>query len=189
MANQAGRTPRADVSIGVFLPENVIVDERSKYTMICKTNDREGIFNVWEMNNGSALAHVIGGDATLGKGFAKDLKVNYPKWCPKYQPDPYPVPTVKITQGEAKGLKGTVYHMVAKTKSGVPGCQSPTYEEDLKDCLSAVFSDAIERGIDMVIMPYMVGCGLDGLDPDKMLTWVHGLARDSKVMSVFIKLQ
>lgn len=118
---------------------------------------------------GKDVAHCIGADATLGKGFAKELNKVDPQIKTQLQKDKLRVGSVYAI----KSIKGYTYNMVSKPRSAV----RPNSPTALLDCLEQLCDMKLKE----LHMP-MIGCGWDGLKVHQVLPSIEKLAVSTRVI-------
>lgn len=112
------------------------------------------------------LCHCVGGDLTMGRGFAKMLKEYYGR--PNLDGRPLPLKGgTNIRQNISE--KFDIVHMVVKPKSGQPGSEYGRrfYMQNLRTCLSKLASLVPKER--QLALPYLVGCGLDKMYENDVL--------------------
>jgi len=154
------------------------------------TNNKEAIFQLWQNNSDMCLAHVVGSDFSLGKGFAKELKKRYRSMCPDFvKGGTEGVPAILMNTATQNRIHRVLYHMVAKEASGIPGKEYKDYVYNLRECVQQVFDSMTCLGYDEVIMPWLIGCGCDGLDENDVLSWLIDLAKEHNITIYFVHLR
>lgn len=115
-----------------------------------------------------SLAHCVGADLAMGAGIAVKFRETYGKV------DELRSQNVK-TGGVAilKDQERFIYYLVTKPMS----YGSPTYE-DLKSSLSAMRSHMEKNEVGKLTIP-RIGCGIDGLEWDKVQNELHSVFDES----------
>lgn len=139
------------------------------YVKVVETTDNNYIFTA-----DGFIAHCVGADLRLGKGFAKALAQK----CGR--------PSGHTTVGSVV-WKGDVAHMCTKAASSVRPSDAKHYMRILQDTLDSVMRQCRRKGRDLYI-PYLIGCGLDGMDVGQVLALIHRLSEKHRVFTKIVKL-
>lgn len=121
--------------------------------------------------DGFAVAHCVGQDMTLGKGFAKELVRNFGR----------PQSRAKIGEVVTQLFpcdNFTVSHMITKPQSSVPGSKYRGYLGALKSALKMVMERAPKS--QRVIVPHLIGTGLDGYTHDQVMAVIREVVSETK---------
>lgn len=128
--------------------------------------------------NGDIIAHSVGADMSMGKGVAKQIQRVFGR------------PRGRGALGhvewlDAKGAR--IANMVTKVRSSIPGHESSSYMKHLRDAMRDVYVRAKREHV-KVYMPYLVGCGLDGMNEGDCKDLIQGLAKEYDVPTIVVKL-
>jgi hypothetical protein len=129
---------------------------------------REENRNLFGVEHGYYFAHCISGDFALGAGVAKQFDLLYnmrEKLVKKYGSINY----------NCVILVDNVFNLVTKDKY----FQKPTYDS-LIEALSELHDAVIGLEIEKLAMP-RIGCGLDGLDWDKVKDIIQEMFADTNI--------
>lgn len=111
-----------------------------------------------------SLAHCVGADMLMGAGIAVKFKQTYGRINE--------LMAQQVKSGGVAVLKDEdrfIYYLVTKPES----YGSPTYE-DLRSALSDMKSHMEKNGVSKLAIP-RIGCGIDGLEWDKVQNELHGV--------------
>lgn len=104
-----------------------------------------------------AVAHAVGCDATMGKGFAKIVKSCFGS-----------IPSGRLGQIYEQTFNNLeLVHMYLKPQSGIPGSVNVL---QYLNCLKSAIALMTSRDDRTIHMPYLVGAGLDEIDPALILS-------------------
>lgn len=111
-----------------------------------------------------SLGHCVGADLAMGAGIAVKFRQTYGRIDE--------LAAQKVKSGGVAVLnddKRFIYYLVTKPES----YGSPTYD-DLRSSLSAMKSHIEKNGVTKLAIP-RIGCGIDGLEWDKVQNELHGV--------------
>lgn len=130
--------------------------------------------NILTVDSG-VIAHCVGADLTFGKGLAKLLNKKYEvkEDCREVvQDDPAEIGMcISTPRGDVD-----LWNLVTKKRSGVPANLQLRGEEPYEAIYTALTVSEDDPAV--IHCPYLLGCGLDGLDPQRVIDVLGRVALD-----------
>lgn len=119
------------------------------------------------------LMHCVGGDLTLGAGFAKAVVRHHGR------PTENRIKVGQVAYHKSGNL--TVANMCIKPKSADPAAETKEAYSHLATCVDKVMKSVKDAGHKWVACPNLIGCGLDRLNRRKVLSIIQQAAAFNNV--------